>query len=146
MKIADILKTKSFALFTTTPSVDLQTAMDIMSEKDLGSLVVLENGVLVGMLTFREIIKSLSFTHGSVLGTTVGDVMDRNPLILNSSTDVNETRQKMVDRHVRYVPIMDDHMLMGVLSFYDVAKSMLNAQQLENKMLKAYIRDWPAEV
>lgn len=146
MKIADILKTKSFALFTTSPNVDLQTAMDIMSEKDLGSLVVLESGVLVGMLTFREIIKSLSFTRGSVLGTTVGDVMDRNPLTLNSLTDVNETRQKMVDRHVRYVPIMDDRMLMGVLSFYDVAKSMLNAQQLENKMLKAYIRDWPAEV
>lgn len=146
MKIADILKTKSFALFTTSPNVDLQTAMDIMSEKDLGSLVVLESGVLVGMLTFREIIKSLSFTRGSVLGTTVGDVMDRNPLTLSSLTDVNETRQKMVDRHVRYVPIMDDRMLMGVLSFYDVAKSMLNAQQLENKMLKAYIRDWPAEV
>lgn len=146
MKIADILKTKSFALFTTSPSVDLQTAMDIMSEKDLGSLVVLENGVLVGMLTFREVIKSLSITRGSVVGTTVGDVMDRNPLTLNSETDVNETRQQMVDRHVRYVPIMDDHMLMGVLSFYDVAKSMLNAQQFENKMLKAYIRDWPTEV
>jgi CBS domain-containing protein len=145
MKISDILKTKSFALFTTSPSAELQGAIDLMAEKDMGSLVVLENGTLVGMLTFREVFKSLSFARGSVQGALVGDVMDKNPLILNSETDVNETRQQMIERHARYVPIMDDGTLMGVVSFYDVAKSMLNAQQLENQMLKAYIRDWPVE-
>jgi CBS domain-containing protein len=145
MKIADILKTKSFALFTASPETELQTAVDLMSEKDMGSLVVLENGLLVGMLTFREIIASLSFTRGSIVGTTVGQVMDRAPLILNSDTDVNDTRQQMLDRHARYVPIIDNNTLMGVVSFYDVAKAVLNAQSLENQMLKAYIRDWPAE-
>lgn len=145
MKIADILKTKSFTLYTATPETLLQNAVDTMAEKDLGSLVILENGFLVGMLTFREIFKSLSFTRGSIVGTTVGQVMDPSPLILSSETDVHDTRQQMLDRHARYVPIMDNGVLMGVLSFYDVAKSMLNAQQLENQMLKAYIRDWPAE-
>lgn len=145
MKVADILKTKSFALFTATPDTELQTAVDLMAEKDMGSLVVLENGFLVGMLTFREINKSLSFTRGTITGTLVKDVMDSAPLILTSETDVNETRQQMLDRHARYVPIMDNGTLMGVVSFYDVAKAMLQAQQLENQMLKAYIRDWPAE-
>lgn len=145
MKIADILKTKSFALFTTTPETELQTAVDLMAEKDLGSLVVLENGFLVGMLTFREINKSLSFTRGSIVGTMVRHVMDPHPLILTSENDVHETRQQMLERHARYVPIIDNGDLMGVVSFYDVAKSMLNAQQLENQMLKAYIRDWPVE-
>jgi CBS domain-containing protein len=116
-----------------------------MSEKDMGSLVVLDNGILVGMLTFREIIASLSFSRGTIIGTTVAQVMDRSPLILTSETSVNDTRQQMLERHARYVPIIDNDTLMGVVSFYDVAKAMLNAQHLENQMLKAYIRDWPAE-
>lgn len=145
MKIADILKTKSFALYTSTPETDLQHAVDLMSENDLGSLVVIENGILVGMLTFREIIASLNASRGTIVGTKVGQVMDKTPLILNSETSINDTRQHMLDRHARYVPIMDDGTLMGVVSFYDVAKTMLNAQHLENQMLKAYIRDWPEE-
>ncbi|TDR32827.1 CBS domain-containing protein [Hydromonas duriensis] len=145
MKVADILKTKSFTLFTANPETELQTAVDLMAEKDLGSLVVLDAGILVGMLTFREINSSLSFTRGSIVGTLVGQVMDRSPLVLTSETDVHDTRQAMLDRHARYVPIIDNNVLMGVISFYDVAKAMLNAQALENKMLKAYIRDWPIE-
>ena len=145
MKIADILKTKTFALYTTTPDTDLQVAVDLMAEKDMGSLVVLENGILAGMLTFREINASLSFSRGTIVGTKVAQVMDKAPLILTSETDVNDTRQQMLERHARYVPIIDYNTLMGVVSFYDVAKAMLNAQHLENQMLKAYIRDWPTE-
>jgi CBS domain-containing protein len=51
----------------------------------------------------------------------------------------------MLERHARYVPVMHDGMLMGVISFYDVAKAVVDAQNFENKMLKAYIRDWPEE-
>lgn len=145
MKIAEVLKTKSFALFTATPDMPLQAAVDSMAEKDLGSLVVLEGGILVGMLTFREINKCLAFSRGSIVGSTVGDVMERSPLVLTSETNVHDTREAMLARHARYVPIIDDNTLMGVVSFYDVAKAMLNSQQLENKMLKAYIQDWPVE-
>ncbi|MGL4767877.1 MAG: CBS domain-containing protein [Formosimonas sp.] len=145
MKIADILKTKTFALFTTSPDTDLQVAVDLMAEKDMGSLVVLDSGKLVGMLTFREINAALSFSRGSIVGIKVAQVMDKAPLILTSETSVNDTRQQMLERHARYVPIIDNGDLMGVVSFYDVAKAMLNAQQLENQMLKAYIRDWPTE-
>jgi CBS domain-containing protein len=49
----------------------------------------------------------------------------------------------MLEQHTRYLPVMDAKMLCGVISFYDVAKAILEAQSFENKMLKAYIRDWP---
>jgi CBS domain-containing protein len=52
-------------------------------------------------------------------------------------------RRMMLDRHARYMPVMDKKMLMGVISFYDVAKAVVDSQNFENKMLKAYIRDWP---
>ena len=51
----------------------------------------------------------------------------------------------MLERHARYMPVMDQAMLMGVISFYDVAKAVVDSQNFENRMLKAYIRDWPGE-
>jgi CBS domain-containing protein len=51
----------------------------------------------------------------------------------------------MLEDHARYLPVVDQKMLMGVISFYDVAKSVVEAQDFENNMLKAYIRDWPEE-
>jgi CBS domain-containing protein len=51
----------------------------------------------------------------------------------------------MLEHHVRYLPVMESRKLMGVISFYDVAKAVVEEQGFENRMLKAYIRDWPAE-
>jgi CBS domain-containing protein len=58
---------------------------------------------------------------------------------------VDELRKLMVDSHERYLPVMDGKMLMGVVSFHDVARAVLEMQSFENQMLKAYIRDWPEE-
>jgi CBS domain-containing protein len=51
----------------------------------------------------------------------------------------------MLERHARYLPVLSNRQLMGVVSFYDVAKAVVDSQNFENQMLKAYIRDWPAE-
>jgi CBS domain-containing protein len=71
--------------------------------------------------------------------------MERDVLTMSPDTDVNDIRRLMLERHARYVPVMDGKVLLGVMSFYDVAKSVLEAQNFENTLLKAYIRDWPAE-
>ena len=116
-----------------------------MAERDIGSLVVMEHGDLVGMLTFREVIQTI-VKNGGMLGTTqVRASMDDHPLTCTTETEIDEVRRMMLDRHARYMPVMDKKMLMGVISFYDVAKAVVDSQNFENKMLKAYIRDWPAE-
>jgi CBS domain-containing protein len=59
--------------------------------------------------------------------------------------DVDELRRMMVDSHTRYVPVMEGDNVVGIVSFHDVAKAVLEERNLENKLLKAYIKDWPAE-
>jgi CBS domain-containing protein len=59
--------------------------------------------------------------------------------------DVNDLRRLMLENHQRYLPVMDGEVLLGVISFHDVAKAVLEEQSFENRMLKADIRDWPAE-
>ncbi|OYU30207.1 MAG: hypothetical protein CFE39_14710 [Comamonadaceae bacterium PBBC2] len=145
MKVSDILRVKGNTLFTVMPDEPLGTAMSFMAEKDIGSLVVMAKGELTGMLTFREVIQRIVKNDGQVGNTTVNDAMDSTPMTCSSETDLDEVRRMMLDRHARYMPVMDGRMLMGVISFYDVAKAVVDGQNFENKMLKAYIRDWPDE-
>jgi len=145
MKVSDILRVKGNTLFTITPDDPLADAVSVMAEKDIGSLVVMERGDLVGMLTFREVILAIQANGGAVGGTQVRKAMDEKPLTCTMETDLDEVRRMMLERHARYMPVMDKRMLMGVISLYDVAKAVVDSQNFENKMLKAYIRDWPAE-
>jgi CBS domain-containing protein len=145
MKVSEILKVKGNILYTVTPDTPMSDAVDTMAEKDIGSLVIMEFGELVGMLTFREVMKTLHANKGSIGEDTVRKHMDDHPITITPDTEINEVRRLMLDRHARYVPVVDAKTLLGVISFYDVAKAVLEAQSFENKMLKAYIRDWPAE-
>jgi CBS domain-containing protein len=145
MKVADILKVKGGTLYTVKPDQALAEATQIMADKDIGSLVVMEHGDLVGMLTFREVIVSL-VANGGFLGTRlVRSAMDDHPLTCTLATELDEVRRMMLERHARYMPVLDSRTLMGVISFYDVAKAVVDSQNFENKLLKAYIRDWPGE-
>jgi CBS domain-containing protein len=145
MRVSDILNVKGNALFTVTPDTPLHEAINTMASHDIGSLVVIEYGDLAGMLTFREIILTLSENGGSVGTSTIRKVMDDHPITCTPETDVNEVRRMMLEHHVRYLPVMEKGVLMGVISFYDVAKAVVEEQGFENKMLKAYIRDWPEQ-
>ena len=145
MKVSDILRVKGHALYTITPEDSLADAARIMSEKDIGSLVVMSHGLVVGMLTFREVIAATVRNGGSFGTTSVYRAMDDGPLICTLETELDEVRRMMLGCHARYMPVMDKRMLMGVISFYDVAKAVVDSQNFENKMLKAYIRDWPEE-
>ena len=143
MKVSDILRVKGHSLITVTPDETLATAVQIMSEKDIGSLVVMEHGDLVGMLTFREVMQALARNGGTIGHISVRKAMDDAPITCTSETDMDEVRRMMLNNHARYMPVLDKSILMGVISFYDVAKAVVDSQNFENKMLKAYIRDWP---
>jgi CBS domain-containing protein len=145
MKVSDILRVKGGTLFTVNPGESLSAALDVMSQHDIGSLVVMDHGELVGMLTFREVIQAIVRNGGTIGDTRVQAVMDDHPLTCTPDTDLDEVRRIMLGRHARYTPVMSDRTLMGVISFYDVARAVVDSQDFENRMLKAYIRDWPVE-
>jgi CBS domain-containing protein len=145
MKVSDILRVKGNTLYTITPGEPVVRAIETMADKDIGSLVVMEHGELAGMLTFREVIQAV-VANGGALGTTrVRDVMDTAPLTCGPTTELDDVRRMMLGRHARYMPVLAEKTLMGVVSFYDVAKAVVDSQDFENRMLKAYIRDWPVD-
>lgn len=145
LKVSEILRVKGDTLYTATPDMPVARAVQVMSEQDIGSLVVMESGMLAGMLTFREIIRHLQSGQGSVGETTVRAIMDDAPMSVTPNTNADEVQRLMLEKHARYIPVMDGPTLMGVISFYDMAQAIVAAQKFENNMLKAYIRDWPTD-
>jgi CBS domain-containing protein len=144
MQVKEILRVKGNRLLTIEPSGRAADAVRTMSEQNLGSLVVLEQGRMVGMLTFREILQALAQRNAAIADVRVGDIMVRDPVTAAPDMEVNDLRRTMLDSGARYLPVIQDAKLIGVISFRDVAKAVLEEQDFENKMLKGYIKNWPA--
>jgi len=143
MLVSEILRIKGNTLFTTTPDGAALDAVKVMAERDIGSLVVMEQGRLAGMLTFREVLAAMAKGDGALGALRVSEIYDKDPLTATPTLDVMELRGRMLERHARYVPVLDGTMLLGVISFHDVAKAMYEEQSFENRMLKSYIGDSP---
>lgn len=143
MQVSEILKVKGNALFTITPEGRLSEAVSVMAEHNMGSLVVMDKGRLVGMLTFKEILQAVSRGHGALGDANVREIMERDPVTATPDMEMNDLRRVMIDSGARYLPVMERERLIGVVSFRDVAKAVLDEQDFENRMLKGYIKNWP---
>ncbi|MBL8415115.1 MAG: CBS domain-containing protein [Propionivibrio sp.] len=153
MEVKEVLKVKGSKLFAVHPDSLLSEAVIMMAENDIGSVVVTDAGKLVGILTFREVLRVLAKRQSErrvgptppIAEILVSEAMHTNPPTTDSSMDVDELRRLMINTHTRYVPVMDGDAMISVISFHDVAKAVLEERNFENKLLKAYIKDWPAE-
>ncbi|NQW82498.1 MAG: CBS domain-containing protein [Alcaligenaceae bacterium] len=143
LKVSEVLKVKGNTLFTATPETLVTQAIETMSTHDIGSLVIMQRGKLVGMLTFREIIRHLNTQHGAIGNVLIGTIMEQEPVSVSPETLAHEVQRLMLAHHSRYVPVIEGEMLLGIISFYDMAQALAAAQKFENSLLKAYIRDWP---
>jgi CBS domain-containing protein len=152
MKVKEVLKVKGGTLYTVSPDTQLSEAVVTMAEQDIGSLMVMEGGKLVGILTFREVIGVLAKRQKErragptppISEIKVREAMADNLFIAHREMDVDELRSEMLRCHARYVPVMEVDTLLGVISFHDVAKAVLEEKNFENRLLKGYIKNWPA--
>jgi CBS domain-containing protein len=145
MLVSEILRIKGNALFTTAPNGSVLDAVKVMAQHDIGSLVVMDHGRMVGILTFAEVLEALAKRQGQLGDLKVSEIQVNDPLTATTGLDVMELRRVMLERHARYVPVIDGRTLLGVVSFHDVAKAVYDEQSFENRMLRSYIKSVPDE-
>ncbi|MCB1916062.1 MAG: CBS domain-containing protein [Rhodocyclaceae bacterium] len=145
MLVSEILAIKGKVLYTIGPNRSLGEAVAVMNDQDVGSLVIFDHGVMTGILTFREVLRGIHSGGAQWADLPIAQVMKRDPLTASANMEMDELRRLMVDQHQRYLPVMDGTTLLGVVSFHDVAKAVLEEQSFENRMLKNYIRNWPGD-
>lgn len=153
MQVKEVLRVKGNTLFTVTPDTRLSDCVVTMADHDVGSLVVMEKGKVVGIVTFREVIAVLAKRQKEqrtgptppVADILVSEIMNPEPITATLDMEVDALRKLMLETHQRYLPVLENDTLAGVISFHDVAKAVLEEQGFDNRMLKGYIRDWPME-
>ena len=154
MKVSNILDLQKNSLVTLPPTSLLSEAVILMASKDIGSVVIVESdNKLVGILTFREVLRVLaqrqienrSGKTPTMSEIRVNEVMNDEPTVTDKDMQIDALRRLMNDCGERYLPCIEGDKVLGVVSFHDVARAMLRASDFENKMLKAYIQDWPED-
>lgn len=145
MIIRDILGMKGGRIFSIGPEGLLADAVRTMVSNDIGSLVVMSNGAMIGMLTFREVLGELNARAGNLGDAQAGAVMVKEPITGNPTDSVDHLREVMLNNHIRYLPVTEGEQLLGVISFHDVAKAVIKQTNFENRLLKRYIKNWPEE-
>ena len=145
MHIRDILNLKGGTIYSIESASRLADAVSLMVQHDIGSLVVTEHGAMAGMLTFREVLRALEASGGSLVDVRVSEVMDTQPVSGHPEDTIDELRELMTRNHIRYLPVKDGEQLVGILSFHDVAKAVIKETSLENRLLRRYIESAPVD-
>lgn len=145
MIVRDILHLKGNAIFSIASTGRMSEAVRIMAANDIGSLVVMEGGKMAGMLTFREVLKGLDTHQCDASDLRAGEMMVKEPVCGHPGDSLEHLREVMTRNHIRYLPVVDDEQLLGVISFHDIAKAVIRETSFENRLLKRYIEHSPAE-
>lgn len=143
MQIREILTLKSDDIHSIAPADTVEAAVGKLVGLGVGSLVVMQGGEMMGLVTERDIVKGM-VKHGRDLkDTPVSQIMVTEPVVASADDSVDYARDVMTKSHIGHLPILDGNKLLGIISFHDVARACLKEANFENSLLKRYIKHWP---
>lgn len=146
MSIRQILEQKSGKpLITTNPEALVGDAVRNIVENDIGSILVMQGDKMVGLMTLRDIVKGLRYFDAELPNRKVADVMVKNPPLISPDQSIDDVRKLMIEKHVSHLPVVEGEKIIGIISFFDVARFAISETVFENKLLKQYIKNWPTD-
>ena len=145
MLIREVLSVKSGAeIISVDPDASAAEAVKRMAERDIGSLAVLRDDILMGFITERDILRGMHARGCALTEVKVSDLMEKEPLVATLDDSIDYARDAMTKSHTSHLVVLDEgHKLCGVISFHDVARACLKEASFENALLKRYIKHWP---
>ena len=140
MRVYDILTEKDEELQVIAPTAPLLDAINTLNGHNIGSLLVMENEQLVGIITERDVLHATA-RHGSdFLNYTVSDVMTRDLITCEREADLDDIMGLMTDKRIRHLPVVEEGELLGIISIGDVVKARLKETQRDAQYMKDYIQ------
>lgn len=140
MRVCEILNKKGDAVFKISQNESLADVVARMVNFNCGSLVVCDENLIVGIITERDILKSIESQKKDLCELLVCNFMSRNLIVGHPLDEVGEIMGKMTSNRIRHLPIFDDERLVGLISIGDVVKAMFEVLVEENHYLKVYIQ------
>jgi CBS domain-containing protein len=137
--VGQILRAKGFEYWFVHPSATAYEALEIMAAHNVGALLVMDNGKLVGMFSERDYARKVILKGKSSKSTTVAELMTGEPITIAPDRSLHECMLLMTKNHIRHVPVMDGEVLRGIVSIGDVVNSIISQQETTIRDLESYI-------
>lgn len=137
--VKQLLETKGSDIWSVTPQASVYDAIQLMAEKEVGALLVLENGKLVGIVSERDYARKVVLKGRSSKDTPVSVVMTERVVYAKPDQSVEECMALMTEKRVRHLPVMEGSQLLGVVSIGDLVKSIIAEQRHIIEQLEQYI-------
>ena len=126
-------------IYSVSPQSTVRQALELMADKNIGALLVLEEKQLVGMFSERDYARKVVLKGKSSVHTLVREIMTTEVICIKVSQTFTECMQTMTDHHIRHLPVMNEQSVIGLISIGDVVKEVLEEQTRTIEQLKSYI-------
>ena len=139
MLIAEILKDKGGEVFTGAPGQILTDIIQSLHDRRVGALVVCDKDQVVGILSERDLVRAVARDGAQALDRPVSNYMTRDVIFADPGETVDVLMERMTDRRIRHLPVLQDQKLIGVVSIGDLVKGKIAEATFESDSMKAYI-------
>jgi CBS domain-containing protein len=142
--VSEILKIKGNNVWSISPDSTVYDALKLMSEKEVGALLVLEDKEIVGILSERDYARKIVLHGKFSKETLVREIMSVKVMYVNPSTSTEECMALMINKRVRHLPVFEDNKLVGLVSIGDIVKALIDEKEFVIDQLVHYITGIPA--
>jgi CBS domain-containing protein len=137
--VAQLLRSKPHGVLSITPDTAVYHALQLMADKNVGALLVLDGDSLVGIFSERDYARKVILVGKSSKETQVREIMSSHVLYVRPQQTIQDCMALMTDKRVRHLPVLDEHRVVGVISIGDVVKSIISEQEFMIEQLQNYI-------
>jgi len=141
--IRPILKKKGGVIYSVAPSDSVQVAIAMMAEKQVGALLVITDGTIVGIVSERDYARKVFLKGKSSPNTTVSEIMSSPVVAVSPEHSVGDCMQIITEHRIRHLPVLEHERLIGMISIGDLVDSILSSQRETIRHLEAYITGTP---
>ncbi len=137
--VKQILDIKGKEIFTITPDTSVYHALELMVEKNVSALLVMENDKLAGIFTERDYARKVALKGKSSKDTIIGDIMTRDLITVSPASTIDECMSLMTGKYIRHLPVVTNENLVGIISIGDVVRRIIEDQKSIIGHMEQYI-------
>ena len=138
-KVRNILESKSKIIFSVSPDTSVYIALEVMFDKNISSLLVLENNQPVGIFTERDYARKIALKGRNSRDTRMSEIMTKNLITITPDYTIEDAMRIMTEKHIRHLPVLENEKLIGVISIGDLVKYLIEEQKFIIGNLENYI-------
>ncbi|MDD5150916.1 MAG: CBS domain-containing protein [Flavobacterium sp.] len=139
MTVNQILSTKGKEVFSVLSTITVYEALGVMSEKNIGAILIIEDNILKGILSERDYARKIALKAKSSKKTLVYEIMEENVVTVKPTDNLDYCMELMDTKRVRHLPVSENDKIIGIISISDVVKAIIEMQKATIKHLDSYI-------